>query len=61
MVTKFCIVNKVGIGKTGPYVIFAGWLFDTQAQAHEALHKEAFYSKHPDKYTIAKVEYEDAN
>lgn len=58
--TKFCVVNKEGIGKTGPYAIFDGWLFDSVEQAQAAMDKDSYFrSKHSGKYVIAKVEYED--
>lgn len=59
MTTKYCIVNKEGIGKTGPYVIFDGWLYETPEQAQEAMNKDSYFSKYPNKYVIAEVEYEE--
>lgn len=58
-ITKYGIVNKVGISNSGAYIVGNGWLYDTQTQAHQFLQADPYFSKHPEKYTIAKIEYED--
>lgn len=56
---KYCVVNKDGIGKTGAYAIFDGWLFETPEQAEAAMESEAYFRKNRGKYAVAKVEYEE--
>lgn len=54
--TKYCVVNKVGIGGSGAYVVFQGWLFDTKERAQQDLDKYIPKSQRGN-YAVAEINY----
>lgn len=53
---RYCVVNKVGIGGSGAYVVFQGWLFDSKEKAQQDLDKYIPKSQRGN-YAVAEVNY----